>query len=170
MTQASPNRLALASAALAVALLALGCATPGRPIVQTVRIETPGCDRVACELSNDQGRWPVPRTPGTVTLTSSLAPLQVGCRAGDGAQGGAGLAHAAPGASALAFIAPLGVVGVVGGVAGAGAAGQAPELRQRSLRYPDLIIVPMSCPPSGDPTLPASAAFGLVVRGLWVAR
>ena len=188
LAKSSGFRLALTLAALAPALLALGCASPGQPVAQAVRVETPGCDRVTCELRNDLGRWPIARTPATVTLISSPAPLQVACRADDGSQGNSGAASsttpitgagavaggvvgggavgAALGATALAFIPPLGVIAVVGGGAGGAAAGQAVESRQRALRYPDLIIVPMSCQALGEPVLPAGAPWGLVVRGL----
>lgn len=172
----------------ASSLLAQGCATPGRPGTQTVRVETPGCAQVTCELSNDQGHWQVPRTPGTVTLTTSHAPLKVNCRAEKGVQGSVGTPStvtpaagagavaggvvggaavgAAAGATALSFIPVLGVIVVLSGVALGAATGQIVESGQRGIRYPELISVPMNCGATAAPPLPAGAGLGLGVRGL----
>jgi hypothetical protein len=176
-------------AALVAAGLALqGCASPGRPAMQTVRVETPGCALVSCELSNDQGTWQLPRTPGMVTLTTSHAPLKVSCRAEGGAQGSTGATSSVPspsgagavtggvvggaavgvavGAAALSFIPVLGVITVLSGVAAGAATGQAVESRQQSIRYPELISVPMYCSDTAAATPPAGAALGLGIRGL----
>lgn len=177
-------------AALSVA--AQGCASPGTPVTQTVRVETPGCALVACELSNDRGHWSLPRTPGTVTLLTSREPLKLSCRADDGVQGSAGLASsvappsgagavaggvvggaavgAALGSVALAFIPVLGVIAVVSGVAAGAAAGQTVEAGRQSIRYPELISLPMNCAAPAAPMLPAGAALGLGIRGLLPAQ
>ena len=181
---------AIALAAFGLSLQ--GCASPGQPVTQTVRIETPGCAQVTCELSNDQGQWQLPRTPGTVTLTTSHAPLKVTCRADEGVQGSAGTPSmlgpvtgagpvaggvvggaavgAAAGATALSFIPPLGVVVVLSGVAIGAATGQAVESGRRAIRYPDLISMPMACGASAASPLPAGAALGLEIRGLQAAQ
>jgi len=178
----------LCATLMAVALALQGCASPGRPATQTVRVETPGCVAVSCELSNDQGSWQVPRTPGTVTLTTSHAPLKVSCLAEGGAQGSTGAPSSVPsasgagavaggvvggaavgvavGAAALAFIPVLGVITVLSGVAAGAATGQAVESNRQPIRYPELISVPMSCPAATAAMQPEGAALGMVIRGL----
>jgi hypothetical protein len=179
---------------VALSLVTQGCATPGQPITQTVKVETPGCLQVTCELSNDQGRWLIARTPGAVTLTTSQAALKVSCQADDGATGSAGSpsslppmtntgllaggvvgagAGAALAAPALAFIPPLGVVILLSGVAAGMVAGQAMESGQRGMRYPDLIRIPMHCGPAATPAEAAAAAampLGLNIRSLPAPR
>jgi len=176
-----------AMAALAALSLALqGCASPGVPALQTVRVETPGCPAVACELSNDRGSWQLQATPGVVAVTTSNAPLQVSCRAAGGALGAFGAPSSTPattgaggvvggaaggaevgatfGAAALAFIPVLGAILLVSGVAAGAATGQAVESRGRALAYPELISIPMVCPVK---TATARLApIGLEVRGL----
>jgi len=173
---------------VALSVAAQGCASPGTPVTQTVRVETPGCAQVACELSNDRGHWSLPRTPGSVSLISSREPLKVSCRADEGAVGDAGASSsmkpttgagavtggvvggaavgAAFGATALAFIPVLGVITVLSGVAVGAAAGQAAESGQRALRYPEVISVPMACTDAAGLAPPMAAPLGLVVRGL----
>lgn len=80
--------------AVNVVVAALGplvqaCASPGQLVTQTLRVETPGCAQVACELSNDRGSWILSPTPGNVTLTTSHVPLKVRCCAEDDVGGGA---------------------------------------------------------------------------------
>ena len=172
----------------ALSLLAQGCATPGKEISQTVWVETPGCAKVACELSNDRGSWHLPRTPGAVMLTTSTAPLLVTCRADNdtqfsfgapssldsvtgaggavgGAAGGIG-AGAAFGTVALTFIPALGVVILLTGAAMGAAAGSAVESSQRALRYAEPISIPMTCPEAGVAAAPTGAGLGLGIRGL----
>lgn len=172
---------------LSAAVLASGCASPGKPVTQTVQIETPGCAQVSCELSNDLGRWTLPRTPGSVTLTTSTAPLQVSCRADGGVLGDAGRsASAAPvtgagavtggvvggvaigtalGATALTFIPVLGALAVLTGAAAGAAVGQAAEAQQRALRYPATISVSMNCAPGPALAQLPAPRFGLGIRG-----
>ncbi len=173
--------------ALLLPALLQACASPGQSVMQSIRIETPGCAEVACELTNDRGRWLLPRSPGSVTLASSNTPLEVHCSASSGTSmrsdataslapttgagavaggmvGGAAVGAAA-GATALAFIPPLGVIAVLSGVAVGAVTGQAVESSQRAMRYPELISVPMHCA-AAAPTRPAGAALGLGIRGL----
>ena len=180
-----------ALAALAALSLAIqGCASPGVPAVQTVRVETPGCSAVACELRNDRGSWQLPSTPGAVTLTTSNAPLQVSCRAAGGALGAVGAPSSTPpttgagrvaggaaggaavgatfGAAALAFIPVLGAIILVSGVAAGAATGQAVESRGRALAYPESISIPMVC--AANVATAHGAPLGLEVRGLSKAQ
>ena len=180
-----------ASATAVFGLLLQACASPGTPVTQTVRVETPGCALVACELSNDRGHWSLPRTPGTVTLITSHEPLKLSCRADDGVLASAGLASstasptgagavtggvvggaavgAAVGTAALAYIPVLGVIAVLGGVAAGAAAGQTMEAGRQSIRYPELISLPMNCAVA-TAMLPAGASLGLGIRGLLPAQ
>lgn len=90
---------------LAIVCQMLGCASPGQPAMQTIRVETPGCARATCELSNDLGTWLLPETPGKVTLTPSREPLKASCQAKDGVAGHSDLLSALPkptGAGAVA--------------------------------------------------------------------
>lgn len=177
----------------ALCLLTQGCASPGLAVTQTVRVETPGCPAVSCDLSNDRGRWTVPSTPGTVTLTTSHAPLNVSCRAGDGSAfsfgapstqsketgagalvggvaGGVGVGTAL-GATALTFIPVLGVLVVLTGAAVGIAAGAAAESAQRVNQYPELLTIPMACTPAaGAAASGLGAGLGLGIRGLPVAQ
>lgn len=174
----------------ALSLAIQGCASTGVPAVQTVRVETPGCSAVACELRNDLGSWQLPSTPGEVTLTTASAPLQVSCRAVGGTlsavgapsstapttgAGGVtgGLAGGAAvgvtfGAAALAFIPVLGAIILVSGVAAGAAAGQAVESRGRALAYPELISIPMTC--TVNAATANGAPIGLEIRGLSKAQ
>lgn len=173
---------------VAASLLLVGCAAPGRSVTQTVRVETPGCDTARCELSNDQGHWSLPSTPGMVTLTTSHAPLQVSCQAAPGKTGrtgapstvappgaagavaggvaGGAAVGAAVGATALSFIPPLGVIVVLSGVAVGAATGHSVAADRQSIRYPELIQVGMDCrPPSPVDTAPGPRV-GLDIRSL----
>ena len=94
----------------AACVLVAGCASPGKPVTQTVQVETPGCAAVACELSNDQGRWTVPHTPGAVSVTTSSAPLSVSC--------GASVSTHSRTSAPSTVAAASGGGAVVGGVAG----------------------------------------------------
>ena len=175
---------------LALSLVVQGCASPGKEVTQTLWVETPGCEQVSCELSNDLGSWSLARTPGAVTVTTSHQPLTVSCRAKHGGLGvgalpsslestsGAGAVAggvaggaamgAAFGAAALSFIPLLGAIVVVTGVATGAVAGGAAETSQSPLRYPELISVPMDCTPR--PAVVAGGALGLRVRGLTQAE
>jgi hypothetical protein len=176
----------------ALSLVVQGCATPGKEVAQTVQVETPGCAQVSCELSNDRGSWQLLRTPGTVTVTTSKAPLKVSCRSDDGAQvsfgapsslppvtgtgsvaggvaGGVGVG-AALGATALTFIPVLGVIVVLTGAAVGATTGAALESSQREIHYAERITIPMNCQPAGATAQAPGAGFGLGIRGLPLAQ
>jgi hypothetical protein len=170
----------------ALSLVVQGCASPGKEVTQTVRVETPGCAQVSCELSNDRGSWQLLRTPGTVMVTTSKAPLKVSCRSDDGAQvsfgapsslppvtggvaGGVGVG-AALGATALTFIPVLGVIVVLTGAAVGATTGAALESSQREIRYAELITIPMSCQQTGAAAQATGAGLGLGIRGLPLAQ
>ena len=188
---AGRSRIRATAVLAALSLVAPGCASPGVPATQAVRVETPGCAQASCELSNDRGSWQLPRTPGAVTLITSQVPLKVSCRTDDGAQGSAGTASTLPpvtgtggvaggvaggaavgvafGATALAFIPVLGVIAVATGAVVGASAGTALESGQRSIRYPELISIPMTCMANGAKTAATTARgapLGLEVRGL----
>jgi hypothetical protein len=172
----------------ALSLVLQGCASPGVSVTQTLRVETPGCERASCELVNDRGKWLLEQTPGEVALTTSSAPLQVSCRAGEGPRWDTGVSSgvspttgagavaggvaggaavgAAVGTMALSYIPALGAIAVISGVAAGAATGQAAEASRRAIRYPDVITVSMSCPAAAVPPRPGSVTLGLGVRGL----
>ena len=185
--------LTFIASAMSVLLLD-GCASPGIGITQSVRLETPDCDMALCELSNDRGHWNVTSTPGTVSITTSLQPLEIACRARDsksptvlaraasaidergmaGAVSG-GVVGAGAGAAVVAPLAPLlatpaapFVIIIVAGVAGVGAgAGTYVDEASRFLRYPDTIVVPLVCQSAAHlESEVATAPVGIVVRGL----
>lgn len=174
---------------LVLAALLCGCATPvGRPITQTVRVETPGCATASCTISNDRGSWRVERTPGEVELISSREPLKVLCRSDDaegaadtpsalsgthgvgavagGLAGGAAVGVAV-GSVALAFIPALGVLLVLTGAALGASAGTAIEHSQQSVAYPPVISIALSCKAPGElTTVLRPARFGVGFRRL----
>jgi hypothetical protein len=186
------HRSILGFAALALA----GCSHEplGRSIEQEVRVETPGCARVRCELRNDKGTWVVTQTPGQARVHTSDRPLEVSCRALDAASGttrsqarqrplsdgaavagaalGGGVAAAAmaPAAGAAAmlggpFTLLIGAL-VVAGAAGGGSIARAVDAAQREFRYPAVVRVPLQCePPSLGAATLAAATWGLAVRG-----
>lgn len=70
-------------------------------------------------------------------------------RAVSGGIAGGATVGAVFGGTALAFIPVLGVIIVASSVAAGAAAGQAVESRGRTLDYPELISIPMTCPAAG---------------------
>lgn len=178
---------------LAVALVA-GCAAPiGKPVTQTILVETPGCLAASCTLSNDLGSWRVERTPGEVTVTSSREPLKVVCRSdGDehgstdaspvlpgtpragavvgGIAGGAAVALAV-GSVALAFVPGLGALVVLGGMGLGAGAGTIIEASQQTVAYPLVISVALSCATASQAmAAPGSARVGVGFRDLSLAE
>ena len=170
---------------------AQGCASPEPLIMQTIRLQTPGCAVASCELSNDRGSWQLARTPGSVTVTVSRQPLRATCRdeastvggalasssrpatSGTGAVTGGVVGGAATGvalgATALAFIPPLGVLAVLTGVGVGAVAGDAAESHSRPLRYPELVSIPMSCSAADTGSLQTEVTaprLGLGIRGM----
>jgi hypothetical protein len=176
----------LRRAACVTALLATlqGCATTGQPAQQSIWIETPDCQSASCQLRNDRGQWTLEHTPGRVTVTTSSAPLEVACRAGElsshasapstvppvggGAAAAGGLAGAgalgAATAGAAAFGGPFVLLTVMAVVAGATAGygvGHSAEAATRVIAYPERITVPLRCDvPAGE-----GRRIGVVVRG-----
>jgi hypothetical protein len=178
---------------LGMGLLA-GCAAPvGKPVTQTILVETPGCLAASCTLSNDRGSWRVERTPGEVALVSSREPLRVVCRSDDDEQGtdaapsalsgthgvgavaggiaGGAAVGVALGSVALAFIPALGALVVLSGVAMGAGAGSAIEVSQQTVSYPPVISIAISCKAPGEAAAPQSPArFGVGFRGLSLAE
>lgn len=153
MTRSIAGRLVL----LAILTLGLqGCASIVSGTMQSVSVETPGCESARCELSNDKGKWYVPSTPGSVTIGRSYSNLQVVCTRGPVTSTPVSAASTTKG---MAFGNIL-----FGGVIGAGvdiSSGAAYD-------YPQTISVPMQCgAAAATPAAPAPAAPQL---GLRVAR
>ena len=171
----------------------MACASPGKSMTQTVRIETPACMRASCTLSNDQGAWRVDATPGDASVMASCAPLRVVCKSSEGPENSAGassslsamdgvgaLAGGAAGGAAvgvvfgsvaLAFIPVLGIALVASGVALGAAGGSALESGQQTLAYPPVISVAMSCMDRTDAAaMPQAGRVGVGFRGLSLAE
>ncbi len=165
-----------------------GCASVEQSVEQPVRVETPGCPAVTCELSNDRGRWVLPRTPGTVIVKTSRTPLALNCRADDGTRevrfegpshqentgagavaggvaGGAAIG-AVFGGPALVFIPPLGVSLLATGVVTGAAVGQTVESRQHPFVYPQQMSVVMRCGAVPANARLGGATVGLGIRGM----
>ncbi len=172
---ASTLRRAASVAALLAALQ--GCGTTGPPPQQSIWIETPDCIAASCELRNDQGRWTLQQTPGRVTITTSPAPLQVVCGAGElrtsasapstvppvsggGLAAGAAIGGGAMGA-AMVGMGPAGVVLIVAATLTGAGVGHAVEAESRTFAYPERIVVPLRCPADDG-----RRRLGLTVRGL----
>jgi hypothetical protein len=176
-----------ATALAAVATLAAGCTTLGKPVEQTIRIETPGCARASCRLSNALGEWRVDRTPEQVTVLTSKDPLIVRCEGGPeatagvhaparggtkgaGALGGGALGGTAVGvalgSTVFAVVPALGVMAVLTGVAVGAGAGELAERSQTALRYADVIQIPMQCSGGGglEAPVPERPRYGVTLR------
>lgn len=179
--------------AVAVALALQSCASPQVAVTQTIHVQTPGCERASCDLSNDRGTWHVAQTPGSVVVSISSQPLKVICRGNASVAMTGSLSSARPqtsgggavtggvvggamvgvslGAAGLAFIPPLGAIAVLGGAALGAMAGEAAESQRHSVRYPDLASIPMRCGASDAGAAAAPAPeFGLTVRGMTLAE
>jgi membrane-associated protease RseP (regulator of RpoE activity) len=174
--------------ALSVVCVLQACASSaGRSTTQLLHVETPGCVRARCTLSNDFGSWQVDPTPGDVMVTTSEKPLEVSCRAHDqqasdvrppnplrAVASASGVAGAAIGAGVVgAAAAPLlatpyapvaGIVLLISAAAGAGV-GRAADAASRTWSYPATVSVPLQCDAAGDDAVALAAAFlGLAVR------
>ena len=127
--------------ALASISLLSGCASIVSGQHQSLSVATPGCEKANCELQNDEGKWYVPITPGTVTVNRSYQELLVKC-AKEG--------HEAATVSVKSTTKGLAFGNILlGGIIGAGvdmASGAAYD-------YPTEISVPMSCDVKKDATL-----------------
>jgi len=173
--------------ACVAALLAMlqGCETTGQSMQQSIWIETPDCASASCELRNDRGQWTLERTPGSVKVTTSSAPLEVVCRAGElqtsasapaavppvsggpavagGLAGGAAVGAATAGAAA--FGGPFGLLAVMAVLVGAStgaSVGWLAEAGSRPIAYPERITVPLRCGPGAE----GAPHIGVTVRGL----
>jgi membrane-associated protease RseP (regulator of RpoE activity) len=176
------------ASALMLGAVIAGCAHPGQPMRQTLRVDTPACEGARCELRNDRGQWVVSRTPGNVEIVSSNSPLTVSCRAeralvrvtqpsleprpvssgataAGAAIGGATVAAAAAPMLATPY-APIAAIVIAIAALEGGAIGYTVDASQRAMLYPSDVVVPLQCPvtasgeePQGPPML------GLSVRG-----
>lgn len=120
---------------LSAGALLSGCASIVSGQNQPLSVTTPGCDKASCELHNDEGKWYVPSTPGTVTVNRSYADLVIRCSKDDGPAATASVKSTTKG---MAF----GNI-IFGGVIGAGvdmASGAAYD-------YPNEVSIPMTCGP-----------------------
>lgn len=113
-----------------------GCASIVSGQIQSLTVETPGCEEATCELSNNKGRWYVSKTPGSVNVHRSYEDLTAICRPEGGEPQSLTVKSTTKG---MAFGNIL-----VGGIIGAGvdmSSGAAYD-------YPNLLSVPLQCKPS----------------------
>jgi len=194
MIPRSPTSLpfAVVAAVTIAAGACCGAVHAAASATQTLRIETPGCESARCEVSNDKGHWTVESTPGTVTVATSIKPLDVSCiMQGAGSPLGptrvpsakgesntsatiaGGIAGAALGIAAIAAAAvvPWALPGAIqlfipAVTVGAGVGGMVDEA-SRPVSYPATIAVPLVCHARAalDSQL-AAAPLGIAVRGL----
>jgi len=59
--------------------LTTGCASIVSGNHQSVSVETPQAKDMTCTLSNNQGKWFVNKTPGSVTIQQSFGDMMVHC-------------------------------------------------------------------------------------------
>ena len=65
-------------------LLALGgCASVLDETTQVISVDTPGCPKAECTLTNDEGIYYIKSTPGTVTINKSFNDLTIVCKKGE---------------------------------------------------------------------------------------
>ena len=65
-------------------LLAIGgCASVLGETTQVVSVDTPGCPKAICTLTNDEGIYYIKSTPGTISLNKSYNDLTIVCEKGD---------------------------------------------------------------------------------------
>jgi hypothetical protein len=94
----------------ATTMLALAnCSTMTTGTTQVVSVETMPVQGATCELSNEKGRWSVPSTPGSTSVSRSYGDLNVVCTYPNGAKGVTTVASTTQG-SAFGNI----LIGVVG--------------------------------------------------------
>lgn len=110
-----------------------GCASITTGQTQSVSVETPHCPAASCRLTNKDGTYFVPSTPGTVSVDRACGKLSVQCSK-EGSNDYVMVVSSSVKAMAFGNI-------LFGGIIGAGvdaATGAACE-------YPSLIPVPLSC-------------------------
>jgi hypothetical protein len=173
---------------LLLAPLLQACASPpGRSTSQVLHVETLGCTRAHCTLSNDLGTWQVDPTPGDVTLMTSEKPLNVSCLSNGEMKGDlrlpsgirpvsadSGVAGGAVGAGAMGGVgAPIlatpyapfhGFFLVFGAIAGTGV-GRAVDAESRTWSYPPMLTVPFNCDAiEVDSAVLAASPLGMAVQ------
>jgi hypothetical protein len=177
-----------------VALDLAACASPDTPVTQTIHVETPGCARASCVLSNDRGSWRLAQSPGDVTVVVSGQPLKALCVAEGGVEssGGAPAALAPPGhkgaatgmalgtaagfalgGAALAIFPPLGIMALSTGALVGTVGGTVADSSQRQFSYPAQVSIAMSCGGEQDAAVapsPRAPTVGVAFRGLSVAE
>lgn len=57
-----------------------GCASIAGSHVDSISVETPACPEASCVLENDDGKYYIKETPGTVTVERAYGDLNVVCK------------------------------------------------------------------------------------------
>ena len=131
---------------LAIVFLAGGCASVVGDQTQPISVDTPGCPKANCRLTNSQGTYFVKSTPETVVINKAYSDLTMTCEK-DGKT--ATSVH-----MSQANVATFGNI-LLGGIPGAlidGGSGAGYD-------YPGYIVNDLKCPdsPHRASTVPASA-------------
>lgn len=71
------------STVLATLLLLNGCASMAGSHTDSVSVSTPACPEAQCVLENDDGKYYIKETPGTVVVERAYGDLVVTCRKGN---------------------------------------------------------------------------------------
>jgi hypothetical protein len=88
---------ALLVAAFSMSLGACASITAGTS--QTIAVATAPKSSASCELSNEKGRWTVPATPGSTTVSKAYGSLTITCAHPEGDRGSATLESTTAGAA-----------------------------------------------------------------------
>ncbi len=114
-------------------LVVTGCASITTGQDQPVSVETPACPAASCKLTNKDGTYYIPTTPGTVQVNRACGKLTLQCSK-DGADDFIMTVSSSVKAMAFGNI-------IFGGLIGAGV----DTVTGAACEYPDLIPVPMDC-------------------------
>ena len=71
-------RSLLVTAASMAIVLCSGCASIVSGTIQSISVDTPGCEAASCQLTNDKGTWYV-KTPASVSVSRAYGNLTVVC-------------------------------------------------------------------------------------------
>lgn len=66
--------------ALIVAYILGGCASIAGSHIDSISVETPNCPKASCVLENEDGKYYIKETPGTVTIERAYGDLSVVCK------------------------------------------------------------------------------------------
>jgi len=134
-------RIPFKSAGLLLLLATGSCASILEETTQVVSVDTPGCPKAICTLTNDEGIYYIKSTPGTISLNKSFNDLTIVCEKG-GERATSVHASSANGAIWGNIILGGGIGALVDGSRGSG------------FDYPAYLTNPISCEKAETPSVP----------------